>query len=159
MSQLEKEMANLITKNMPEEVGKNLKKLLEEGEANKRRVSELESHNKDLIKSMDNLKSRAEKTKSLNERENALNHKQEELVLRELELDKKILEIRLEEANSKIGLINNYTQGLVRNTIIRESILDSENSDIEGYYDNNGNWIPSRVKNVSKSYKKDTSQE
>jgi len=71
---------------------------------------------------------------------------------KERDLEVTTLTIKLEESEKRADMVQTFTSGLVRNTIIRKHILDSENIDMPMMYDNSGNQIGGGFKNTTKSY-------
>jgi phosphoribosylformylglycinamidine (FGAM) synthase PurS component len=79
----------------------------------------------------------------------------------ELERNQKVfeLQIKLSESEKRADMVQGFTNNLVRNTVVRESILDSESINHDGYYDKDNNWVVPYTKNVTKNYDKTTSKE
>ena len=132
---MEKEISEIIEKQLPKQVGEVLQK----------RLSELENKEKELEvlkKKVANLEiSEKEKIEELNrhidldKKLSQISQKEVELNQKELKLNNTILEHKLEEANKRAELITSFIHGLVRNVEVRKEIFDSKSS---SYTDSNG---------------------
>ena len=144
---MNKEIKLIIEKNLPAQVGTVLKEALAKAESD---AVALEESKKALV----NLK---EFNRSIEERLNAhgkLDAREVSVTAREVAVEKKevrqevdILTIKLEESEKRADAVTDFTTGLVRNTIFRKSILDSETP---GAYQNpDGSWTYPAATNKS----------
>lgn len=130
-----KEILEIIKKNMPEQVGSELKKLLEKADFDAKRVERLEAdcdfnENKilELSKSIEKYREFDQRNSTLEAREFAV--KEHELSLREKEL-----EYKLAAEKEKSAFTINVAMGLVRNVEYRNSVFSSGSTPFQ---DNNG---------------------
>lgn len=136
---MNKEISEIIEKNLPAQVGAVLKETLAKAESDAAELKECKTTIK-LI-SEQNLK-----TEGQLRDHNKIDTREASVTVREKAVEKKevmqevdVLKIKLEESEKRADIVTDFTKGLVRNTIYRKSILDSENQ--EGYPDANGNMV------------------
>lgn len=124
MKTLENDIAEIIKQNLPEKVGAELKKELDELARLRVRVTELEKSNEQLTDKITELTALKLKASELDNREKALNDR--ELVLKDAEKDNKItlLEERLKVNDDKAQFCKDVALGLVRNTSYRSTVFD-----------------------------------
>lgn len=150
-----KEINAIIKKNLPAQVGKELQEVLAQAEADRATLKLLNTEFKKLEANYDKLKDKEAEWQDLEEKDRVLTEEREKFEEEKRDAKVKELEYKLEQANLRADTIGNYTTNLVRNTIVRKNILDTEHRD--GFTNDQGTWIPPR--NVTKNYTEDTSEE
>ncbi len=145
---MEKEINDIIKKNLPAEVGSILKQRLEQAETDaetvesqKRQLKENSARFSDLNEQILAYQKLDERNSKLEERERAVENKE-----RSLEIE--TLKYQLASEKDKTDFSHKVALGLVRNVEYRKNIFDSENA--MGYYDQQGKWVEPR--NESKSH-------
>ena len=123
---LETEVQKAIEKNLSAEVGKVLKERLDKAEKDAAKVAALTSNIDYLNKQITKLTGDVNKHTILNTRESAISSREEAALQQEQKLEVEILKIKLEESEKRADVISSYTSGLVRNTLFRKEIFDSE---------------------------------
>jgi hypothetical protein len=156
---LKEKISKAIKDSMPEQVGKELRQLLTEAEQAKTELVYAKEANKKAVSKIASLES------TIKEMTDELSL-HEELTIRENEISKRerhaaIIELttKLEESEKRADMVQAFTSSLVRNTIVRKSILDNYSEDQPGYSDANGNWIQPTPKHINKNYKEEKTEE
>jgi hypothetical protein len=145
---VEKEIQAAIKKNMPAQVGDNLKVLLAEGEKAKQQAIEWKNEYDDVIKENRDLVKENDELKKLKHTAEALDKREAELNEKERQQEVEMLKVKLEEANSRANMVKEFTSGLVRNTNFRKNYYHTE--DELGRNDSNtGQWIDPKNKTIS----------
>lgn len=139
---LQKDINEIIKKNLPEQVAGELKEVLEKYEnlkiENKRIIEErqdLTHRNSNLCAENHKLR---EREKDVEEKAGRLELIKEELQNREIKLNETILEIKLENAENTNNKIIELVNALMRNTVYRKNAFPITN--IESKYDENCNF-------------------
>jgi len=151
---LEKKIQKAIEEDLPKQVGEVLSKRLKEGRQAEieivnlgLQVTRLKEKEIILMADISKLEKLETQSKSLTTREN-------NIFIREQELETAILKIKLEEANRRADMVMSFTGSLMRNTIARKSILDSENQ--VPYQDSQGIMVyPSAINKSFEETKED----
>lgn len=133
---MNKEIEEIIRKNLPQEVGETLKKVLEEGDVAKENLKLLQEDYEHVRDARDKYKSKLKDHVDLDIRENNLNNKESELKEKERNLEITELKIRLDEANKRSIEISGFVSSLVRNTQFRESVFGSTSKSTLDQYGN-----------------------
>jgi phosphoribosylformylglycinamidine (FGAM) synthase PurS component len=156
---LEKEMNELLKKHLPEHVGVELRKVLKQAEDDKEALSSATEANKRSVSKVRELEDALILTNKQLSEHASLDERTSKVI--ELERNQKVfeLQIKLSESEKRADMVQGFTNNLVRNTVVRESILDSESINHDGYYDKDNNWVVPYTKNVTKNYDKTTSKE
>ena len=125
---LQADITLAIQKNMPQAVGENLQNLLKEGETNAKLVKMQQESitrlNKDVVELNNLLSSHG----NLKIREDMVIAKEEEVSQRERNLEVTLLETKLEESEKRANITFSLVDKLVRNTVFKKSILDTEDA-------------------------------
>ncbi len=145
---MEKEISEIIKKNLPQEVGETLRKTLEEGERNRADLKDAVIRIKDLEEQRELLKNLIEEYKKKDERNSELEAREEALKAGENKLQIDTLTFQLASEKEKTAFTKEVALGLVRNIEYRKNIFDSETQ--APYQDNNGNYI--YPTNMAKNY-------
>jgi hypothetical protein len=130
-----KEILEIIKKNMPEQVGSELKKLLEKAEKDARMVEELSAVIADLEQSGIALNKRIDEYIKFDQRNANLDAREHLLAELELGLRERELEYKLAAEKEKSAFAINVAMGLVRNVEYRNSVFGNGSVPFK---DNNG---------------------
>lgn len=152
MNDLQMKIQEAIEKDMPKQVGENLKKLLEEGEKAKERLLKLEKNFELAQENFNKLEAENRKLLALKNRAEELEEKADGLEAKERALEIEILKIKLAESEKRADMVNQYTQGLVRNTSFRKKIFDSDSQMQDWYFDGQGVWHQPQPINSTKNH-------
>lgn len=144
---MEKEIEEIIKKNLPAQVGEILKERLEKADGDAAMVLYLQNRVVEQDKEIQTLNKRILEYEKFDVRNAQLDSKENEL--KEIERNLKIvtLEYQLQSEKEKTDFSKNIALGLVRNVEYRKTIFDSENQ--APYIDAGGNWIYSTPVNKS----------
>lgn len=123
---LEQEIQESIKKNLPLQVGEALKKRLEEADKDKESLKSFAVLNNNQAKKIKQLEETIDKHNSITNREQALKAREEILKEAETKLEVKTLTYQLETEKEKVQFTKEVAMGLVRNTVFKKSIFDSE---------------------------------
>jgi 16S rRNA C967 or C1407 C5-methylase (RsmB/RsmF family) len=157
--ELNEKIRKAIKESLPEQMGKELKGLLEQSELNKIKYAKAKEENNEACRKIGELNGQVKELQDILSKHAALEEREKAVSKREIDATVSELTYKLEQAEKRADMVQNFTSGLVRNTIVRESILDGENIYREGYTNENGAWIPPLNKNVNKDYRKDINKE
>lgn len=140
---LEKEIQESIRQNLPQQVGEALQIRLKEAEEDKEALKKAVEGNTAHLKVIRELQAELAKHSELSQRERDI--KEKETYLNELLLKQELDTIKYQLAveKEKSQFTKDVALGLVRNTIYRTSILDSENQ--AGYYNGTQFVTPSPI--------------
>lgn len=153
---MEKEIEEIIKKNLPEQVGEVLKERLLKADEDALELVKYKRFYEDTKENLAKANARIEEYKKLDERNAGLEKREKELEAREREFKIHTLEYQIAAEKDKTIFSQQLALGLVRNTNYRESIFDNEHK--EGYYDNtSGKWV--EATNVTKNYNKDITKD
>jgi hypothetical protein len=136
---MEKEIEEIIKKNLPEHVGEVLKKRLTEADNDAFDLVKYKQFYEDTKDSLAKANLKIEEYKKLDERNFKLEDRERTVAEKERMLDVTTLKIQLEEANKRADTVINFTSGLVRNVEFRKQVYDSQYQ--AGYSDGRGNYI------------------
>lgn len=123
---LEKDLSEAISKNLSAEVGLRLQGILRQAESDATLVLNQKATLISRDKTISLLQEKLNAHDTLTERDEALKIREESVNKLEQELEIQILTIKLEESEKRADMISGYTSGLVRNTLMRKNIFDSE---------------------------------
>lgn len=140
---LDKEIAAAIEKDLPNKVGKELKKVLEDYESLKKDHEDLKEEVKSKSILIDQQNDQISDLMDLGIRAKDLKEKEKDIEEREKSMDITILETKLEAAEERAKTVTGFVNSLVKNTIVKKSVLDSSTSG--GYTDTSGNWVDTRT--------------
>lgn len=136
---MDKEIREIIEKNLPSQVGKVLKERLEQAEKDDQSIKDQIKRNNKLIIQERELNKTISDYKKFDERNAKLDARGKEISEKERNFRVAELSIKLEEANKRADVVTEFTKGLVRNTTFRKKVFDSENQN--SYTDANGNTV------------------
>jgi len=142
----EKEIQEIIKKNLPAHVGDVLKQRLLQADEDAIKLVALGKSYDAMAEREKSLISELEKYKQFDERNSSLDNREKELDKRENKLQVDTLTYQLQSEKDKTKHASDLALGLVRNTSYRKNVFDNETG--QGYYDQNNNWIQP---NTSKS--------
>lgn len=149
---LDKKLNELIKESLPEKVGAELREVLARAEHDKKHLKEATIANEKACKQIDSyLKTISDLEKLLSEHEE-ISKRVLDVETREKALEIEVLKIKLNESEKRATMVQDFTSGLVRNTLVRKTIFDSDSIDEPIRYDNNGHVIGGGMKNVTKNY-------
>jgi len=123
---LQADIASAIQKNLPQAVGENLQKLLKEGETNAKLVENQKNSITLLNKNVIDLNNLLIKHGDLKTREDRVITKEEEVSQRERNLEITLLETKLAESEKRADITFSLVDKLVRNTVVKKNILNTE---------------------------------
>lgn len=151
------EINKAIEKDLPNQVGENLRKILEQGKQDADKVIQLTRVNQNQLETIGRHEATIKEYQKFDSRNAELEAR--EKAVKDKETQQKIDELtyQLAAEKDKTTFSQNVAMGLVRNTEYRKSIFDSEMSNVGGHYDQHNNWIP--PSNITKSYTEDLKQE
>lgn len=153
---MEKEIEEIIRKNLPEHVGEVLKKRLADADRDALELVKYKQFFEDTKENLANANVRIEEYKKLDERNLKLEQREKDLDTREMEFKIHSLEYQLAAEKDKTKFSEALAMGLVRNTNYREHIFDNEQN--SGYYDQNtGQFV--QATNVTKTFNKDITKD
>lgn len=154
---LEEKFSKLIKEELPGKVGKELQEVLLKAEQDAKSLINLQRKYADL-----------EKLLATTQDSNVILQKELKL---HVDLDTKLvkieekernfkitlLETKLEEANKRAEIVKEFTSGLVRNTIFRKQIFDSEDKQVPytDQYGNQTNTYVNNTKNLTETSQED----
>ena len=132
------EINAIIKKNLPAQVGKELQGVLAQGEADKAALKKLEGEFATLEQNYDELKDKKAAWEKVQQEKKTL--ADERAKFEEEKRDAKVEELtyKLAEAEKRADTVKEFTASLVRNTLVRKTIFDTETPG--SYQDSNGNW-------------------
>ena len=142
------EIEEIISKNLPAQVGDVLKQRLAQADAYEAEVKSLRENKISNEATIKGLHAEIERYMAFDNRNAAIDAREKELDNKERNLKIAELEFKLASEKEKTQFTQSVAMGLVRNTEYRKSIHDSETKD--GYYDANGNYV--MPVNTTKSY-------
>jgi len=136
---MEKEMQEIIKKNLPAQVGDALKTRLEQAEKDadtvKRQAEQILSKEA-IIRCLEKIVS---DYREFDARNVALEGREKAVADSERNLKIATLEFQLAAEKEKTTFSKEVALGLVRNTEYRKNVFDNENQ--SGYYDGNNHWV------------------
>lgn len=135
---LEEKFSKLIKEELPGKVGKELQEVLLQAEKDAKELEECKEYNKQLIKEKESLKFKISELNAQIDSKAVFEAKLTNLEERERDLKVTQLELQLGEANKRADMVKEFTSGLVRNTVFKRNIFDSENKNVP-YVDQYGN--------------------
>lgn len=137
-TEFNQKLEELIAKNLPEQTGATLRKVLEKAEKDAKEVERLAKLAEERVTTIDQLNSRLRSQEELDKFA-------QDLAVKEKEIDDKIykqelfeMKTKLEAETNKMTHATNVAMGLVRNTVYRKSMFDSENPGGYPVFDGNG---------------------
>lgn len=136
---MEKEIQEIIKKSLPEHVGKELKKRLEQADEDALTVKDQAEEISELTIMSRTQDEIIDKYKSLDARNNKLDAREDELDTKEKGLEVSILKVQLEAEKTKTAHSTAVALGLVRNTNYRTEVYNNQST--MGHTDLNGNWV------------------
>ena len=136
-----KEIAEIIEKNLPAQVGEVLKKVIEQGQKDAETVSLQTQMIGKLTKEKGELIAEIEKYKLFDNRNSKLEEKEIAVAEGERNLKISILEYKLQTESDKSKFVMDVTMGLVRNTNYRRTLVDNQN-EFGTVRDQYGNAVP-----------------
>lgn len=116
------EINEIIKKNMPSEVGNNLKKLLEEGEECKNKLDILERVKKDLSDEVVFLKSTIQEYQKLDERNSKLEEREKDVVQKEINQKVFEAELKATEAEKRASELSGFVGMVFKSPVFRKTI-------------------------------------
>jgi len=132
------EIEEIISKNLPAQVGDVLKQRLTQADALENEVKQLREYKISHEATIKGLRAEIDKYIAFDNRNSALDAREKELAQRELNLGLEILKYQLASEKEKTEFTKTVALGLVRNTEYRKTIFDSEAQ--APFVDANGNW-------------------
>jgi hypothetical protein len=135
---LEKEIADSIKKNLPQQVGDVLKQRLEQADKDAKKAEELSDKLIERNKEVEELEATIRDYKQFDLRNGLLDSREKELITERNSLELEKLKYQLQAEKDKTQFSQNLAMGLVRNIEYRKNILDSESSG-QPVRDANGN--------------------
>ena len=139
---MEKEIKELIERNLPKQTGEVLAKRLEEAAELEEKFLKLSEKNDSLKKQNDELTKLKLKKTSLDIIELQQKSQQEALDKAAINLKVDELEYKLNAEKEKTQLVTNFTTELFKNRSVGQRLISS--GGIDGYNDSNGNWVNQR---------------
>ena len=136
---MNKEIKLIIEKNLPSQVGTVLKEALSKAESDATALEECEKKLVNLKEFNRSLEERLNAHTKLDAREASVTERENKVEKKEVRQEVDVLTIKLEESEKRADAVTNFTNSLVRNTIVRKSILDSE--DQAPHQNPDGTWI------------------
>ena len=136
---MNKEIKLIIEKSLPAQVGTVLKEALAKAESDATALEESKTALKNLKEFNRSLEERLNAHRKLDAREAVVTVREDGVKKKEVMQEVAVLTIKLEESEKRADAVTSFTAGLVRNTVFRKSILDSE--DQAPMMDNAGNMI------------------
>lgn len=136
---MEKDIEEIIQKNLPAQVGTVLKNRLEQAEKDAEEVKQQKAYLEERSKEIQAFRVLIEDYKKFDERN--LKLEEREKMVTEVERNLKIreLEFQLISEKEKTEFSKSVALGLVRNIEYRKNIFDSENQN--SYQDSHGNYV------------------
>lgn len=138
-TEFNQKLEELIAKNLPEQTGATLRKVLEKAEKDAKEVERLSKLAEEQTTTIDKLNSRLRSQEELDKLA-------QDLAAKEKEIDDKIYKQELFELTTKLAAetsktvhATNVAMGLVRNSVYRKSMFDSENVGDYPVFDGQGN--------------------
>lgn len=125
---LMKEMQEAIKKNLPLQVGEELKKLIEQSKIDAARVKQLTIENTNLHSNINSLNNKLSEYAKLDERNAGLEAREKKVIEDERDIKFKTLEYQLNSEKEKTQFAKEVALGLVRNTEYRRTLYDSTTS-------------------------------
>ena len=150
---LDQEIKQIIEKSLPSQVGKVLSERLETADKDANKVIHLNKLTKELRDEINGLKDMAKVHRDLVNRETLLRAGLAKLTEDKNNLAVTLLTTRLEESEKRADMVMDFTNQLMRNTIARKKILDSENQ--VPYDTNTGMIYPTTVSKSLEETKED----
>lgn len=139
---LMKEIQESIKKNLPLQVGEELKKVIEQAKSDSEKVKHLTNQKIDLERTIDSLNAKLTEYAKLDERNSALEARENKVIEDEREIKLKTLQYQLDAEKEKTQFSKEVALGLVRNTeyrrILRDNTSQPDGKDQYGntYYSN-----------------------
>ena len=147
--ELELKLQNAIKESLPQQVGEELKKVLEKAKKDEEELRIAKNSIISLEADVKGLKDVLEKYKQFGNRNAALDAREKELNEKERSLKIEELEYKLNSEKEKTEFTKGVALGLVRNTEYRKDIFNNKHQ--MGYTDENGKWISDRFNNDNSS--------
>lgn len=122
----EQEIQDIIKKNLPAHVGDALKLRLEEAEKAEKRLKEQLALNDSQAKTIKHLEETLDKHRHLATRETEVKAREEAVIKKEIEQQITQLTFELGIEKEKAEFTKSVALGLVRNTLYRKNIFDTE---------------------------------
>lgn len=141
------EIEEIIKKNLPAQVGDVLKARLFKADVDEKALEAANKNIAALNSQVTTLQNTIAEHRKNDERNAGLDAREKALMERERIQEVTELKIKLEEANKRADMVQNFTLGLVRNIEFRKSISDSQYQ--ASYYDGNNYVQPTPI---NKSY-------
>lgn len=119
---MEKEILDIISKNLPEQVGSVLKKRLEEAEADKKRIEEIEysvKYSRDKIVTLEN---QLGEYKKLEVRREDLDRREEEISKRERNMQVWEANVKSIEADKRANELAGFVGMVFKSPVFRKSV-------------------------------------
>lgn len=136
--ELELKLQNAIKESLPQQVGEELKKVLEKAKKDEEDLKIARNSIICLEADVKSLKTEIEKYQKFDNRNAVLDAREKEINEKERSLKIEELEYKLNSEKEKTEFTKGVALGLVRNTEYRKTIFDSETPG--GYCDSNGTW-------------------
>lgn len=134
---MEKEIFEVIKKNLPAEVGETLKRVLEKGVLDADTVARQAKTLRENESTIENLKSKLQAHKELDEREKQLEAREKGITTREDRMNVWEANMKLAESERRANEIAGFTGMLLKSPIMRKTIIENDN--VISYYDNGHN--------------------
>lgn len=125
---LMKEMQEAIKKNLPLQVGEELKKLIEQSKIDAAKVKQLTNENTNLNSNINSLNNKLSEYAKLDDRNTGLEAREKKVIEDERDIKFKTLEYQLNSEKEKTQFAKDVALGLVRNTEYRRILHDSTTS-------------------------------
>lgn len=153
--ELEKELNEVIKKNLPQHVGEALRERLEQADKDAKEVERLTSLNKTLTNDNARLVAESSKVYEQGQKYADLKSREKELAdaIKFFEIEKLTVELAAERESKEFA--RNVALGLVRNTQYKETIFDTETVVNPPTLD--GRYVPPT--NTTKNYNKTITEE
>lgn len=152
---MNKEIREIIEKSLPAQVGAVLKETLAKAESDAIALGKSEKNLDNYREANRSLERKLNAHAHIDDRETSVGAREKAVEKKEVMQEVDILKIKLEESEKRAATVTDFTQGLVRNTIYRKTILDNENR--AGYTDLSGNYVEPVT--VNKSFKETKEEE
>lgn len=124
---LMKEIQESIKKNLPLQVGEELKKVIEQGKIDAAKVKQLTTENTSLNSTINSLNTRLTEYAKLDERNAGLEAREKKVIEDERDIKYKTFEYQLNAEKEKTQFAKDVALGLVRNTEYRRKLFDNTN--------------------------------
>ena len=127
---LQEKILESIEKDLPNQVGQALKQKLEQAELDAQEVKRLAKNIEEKAATITRLNSQVAQQQQDLAKHKELNSREEEISKRERELEITILKSELENQKGNTQFAKDVALGLVRNTVYRKNIMDSETTQV-----------------------------